>query len=605
MSQPSSGQGCFDIVVIDDICRFPLHLWRHLSKNLAFGVGNIQDGQSVFGGGESPRGLATPAGDARIWWVDAGSNSWKKDLRTLQGHVSRPWLFLLDVRGAIPVAGASRPYNVLNAVQDLKRGPWMVDLEGEEGDAPDIVLVSSYEMIPPTGISLPVYAKTSETLEMIENRVRRSTLSGNVGEQESRDARGVQGGAESDYCLHVLVTGAGFEFEESFNASEMRQPGVQATDKLLEKALRRAGDGLTEPPCSENERESSLAPFKVPEALELRPNDPLSRAAWERRLDDYWNELLAAYLRPVLEPSSKGSSLKKVSQEKLRVSKKEQALREAFRQQFLKDDWGYLPQAIQATRFPFTAWLSTNYTRFADRAIDLWRAGSVRSEMSQKTRSSAKEAVMDWEIVSTSNEAAYLIRNFLHEPVKWSRERSLRYLFKLHGDVGHLTTMAIAGHDKDVFSPLSFPVDSLDRVYTAAELYLERAIESFWHRVEGGKARNGCGVLWHVVGHGLKDLLLVNRIARVVNHSQDSNCPHAFLLVGPRARKKQDSPPVQRLAMETSSQTGWFEGKAAGYMAWLQRTANRNSLETLDDWIEALKPKLASPGWVSPQDGDW
>jgi len=190
---------------------------------------------------------------------------------------------------------------------------------------------------------------------------------------------------------------------------------------------------------------------------------------------------------------------------KSRANLKEYNMRDAFRHVILQYDWGMMNQSIFAALINWEGWLTTNYTRFADRGIDL--AGAFDRNHSKDYQKSLAFSEVDWDkpkpwrIVGTAIEAALLRRETLHG----SRDKSDRYLFKLHGDIGHLHTMAIAGHDKELTGPLSFEVDSLYEVYSAAEEYLRK--------MEPTKEEND--ITWHIVGHGLGDELLLQLITNV------------------------------------------------------------------------------------------
>ena len=100
-------------------------------------------------------------------------------------------------------------------------------------------------------------------------------------------------------------------------------------------------------------------------------------------------------------------------------------------------------------------------------------------------------------------------------------------MFKLHGDIAHLTTMAIAGYDKEYWSPLSLPIDSPHEVYTASFFYLK-------DRIDRHLAHGGGNVFWHIVGHGLEDRLLRKNLSHLSEASPDKHC---FIVVSNSPRK--------------------------------------------------------------------
>ena len=99
------------LVVIDDVCRFPLHVWRQVARNIGFGIGDVRDGKEVFRENGELKGLWAPARDVCVWWIDASNADWSRDLEALiPPKIDRLWLFLVDVRGARP--GSESGYSV-------------------------------------------------------------------------------------------------------------------------------------------------------------------------------------------------------------------------------------------------------------------------------------------------------------------------------------------------------------------------------------------------------------------------------------------------------------------------------------------------------------
>ena len=82
-------------------------------------------------------------------------------------------------------------------------------------------------------------------------------------------------------------------------------------------------------------------------------------------LDKYWDALLEATMHGQM------GSIGDLRKKKIEDARLEYELRNAFRKVILKDDWGNLTQSTCVALQPWDAWLTTNYTRFAERAIDL------------------------------------------------------------------------------------------------------------------------------------------------------------------------------------------------------------------------------------------
>lgn len=469
-------QSPLEVVVLDDMSRFAGHVWQYLSQGMGFGIGRMSDDGKGDGKGQLTFRESEPhptlSGDAQIRWINAGSAEWKGRLEEAVRDIGpSPSCFLIDVRG--PLQASRADYDWKEAVRRVREGP--------QPDA-TVFLVSSYmtgtQLFRLEGLEeeeLVIRPKTWRTLGLVAQQVRAQP--------------------EKLAGLHILVSGAGFELEESLGGAHGM--GMPKTQKILKKGWQGCdyGDeGFEENGFPIPRKLAHGWPKGWPEESEL---EVLRTAAAKFNLDIYWNEAL----RLVLEKARLENSQSEVRDQKIAASLQEHKVRESFRQAFLNYDWGYLNQALDAATLDWTAWLSTNYTGFADRALVL----AKRYGMASKS----------WNIVSTSNEAIQLIRSILHgdkvEPV----------LFKLHGHIEHLLTMAIAGQDKELYSTLSLPVDSLHEVYTAAEVFLKRRLQ----HVKGL-------VIWHVVGHSLKDALLVDVLKRVCGPD------HKILFVGPDVLEK-------------------------------------------------------------------
>lgn len=539
------------IVVIDDIRRFALYVWRYLSRCVGFGTGGIgydEKAPCPFWK-DGPRPLATPAHDAEVWWIQSagrGENAeitWKDQLDAVLARIqtARRRYFLVDVRWP---GGEAELQHVL-AILETKGVCVGNDSETE------VLLVSSYYTAPRPfrGRPLPVYSKSPETLELLCARLRH------------RHER-----PRNSAAIHLLVTGAGFEFKDPVH--EFLQLGTRFTATILEEVLASCGllVGTKPPECRYSCPEKYLL---AAEAGDLR------EAAREGNLDAYWDELLMLEIQALRGKGEKRPDYRRRRLDKVLASRREHAMREAFRQQFLADDWGFLNPALDAVDIPgLRAWITTNYTRFADRAIDLKAAHARRAgQDNEQTR---------WRIVSTSSEAERLLQELLHFGKKPTKSDDGRFLFKLHGDLAHLLTMAIAGHDKEISSPLSLPISSLHPIYTAAEQYLIHLLRD----VKGS-------VFWHVVGHGLQDELLVQLICSVCQQTRPKR--HSFIVVdlfpaGPSG--------VLRQALDLGDAAlRPLLLRADQYLARLKNEGTPDSRATLEIWARRIQPeKPRDPG---------
>ncbi|HEV7515278.1 MAG TPA: hypothetical protein VGR07_03160 [Thermoanaerobaculia bacterium] len=455
------------MVVVDDVSRFACHVFQYLSEAIGFGIGQVPDD----GGRESPpfvpgKPLRTPSGHANVWWINAGARDWRAQLIAVAARVKdREARFLVDVRG--PLRAHLNGYDVQEVIQLLLQ----VERKSEE-----IVPVSSYRTghLKIAAEERPIRPKTWKVLQEIADMLAIS-------------APPLEG-------LHILVTGAGFELAGSLGGCQGL--GMPKTSDILLQGWLRYGNGQGTILSGQG--------FPIPEQLLKMGGDSegLRRAARDGDLDAYWNEAL----KLILEGTPGGLSSGDPRERKSAASRQEHQAREDFRHSFLRYDWGQLNQALDAASLPWTAWLSTNYTGFADRALALH----------ERDLPNGREKVPEhWSIVSTSLEAVHLTRRLLH-----GDHPQGRILFKLHGDIEHLLTMAVAGQDKEIYSTLSLPVDSLHEVYGAAELYLKRHLD-----------QQKAPVFWHVVGHQMKDALLEGLLLRVCEST--STLRHHFLFVRP------------------------------------------------------------------------
>ena len=465
------------IVVLDDISRFACHVWQYLAEGVSFGIGNLPYDGTVFGDGDGTASLPTPDGEAEIRWINVDRPEWRKSLQTVWQKIrSRPCCLLIDVRGSS--RSASFAYSPESAIEALNLAA---------GEKPEILLISSYytgerELPPPLGFQ-QINAKTWKVLERVR---RRLTSSGPPAVSWRRN--------------HVLVTGAGFELAES--EAGAHGLGMLWTEDLLKNTWNRLRYN-----SSDHRYPAPQFPPLLAERFPTRVKE-LERAAQEADLDSYWNEALAM----ILEEGADRHSGQPARTLKLAASWEEYRVREEFRQALLDHDWGHLNQALDAAELPWLTWLSTNYTGFADRALALARRNGKRS----------------WRIISTSNEAVHVARQIRHAASSTDGgtqdAREAPILFKLHGHGEHLLTMAIAGQDKEIYSSLSLPVDSLHEVYTSAEIFLKNALED----------TKGL-TFWHIVGHSLNDVLLRELIEEAMDSGESSDGRHVVLFVGPKA----------------------------------------------------------------------
>lgn len=506
MSDPSALQ----VVVVDDVVRFALHVWRYLGRSLGFGIGAVQaDEGGRFGRGDEPRAVPTADGRAAVWWIRADETVVRR-LEAVE-RIEAPKLFLIDMKSP------HRDYE-----REIRS--WLARRTAKPPEQERIRLVSSYA----NEGEREVWPKSPATLQWVAEQVR---------EGEDTPTIGAPG------CIDVLVTGAGFERRPEAWGSRgrsgegggeprpMRHLGFGLPDTAdvlwnMREPFRQEGPG---PASSESVvlawDETDGFPWCCDGAAGERDfQQTMKTLAGDRRLDEWWDLLFESKLRSRL---GRGSGLDERRAAKGEARSLEVGMRRAFRDSILRHDWGHLRQALDAARLPWAAWLTTNYTRFADRAIALTLQASRRARTAGGSGTGRFARVPTWRLVSTAQEAQLLIRELQDagdgNPPLFDRSP----LFKLHGDIAHLQTMAIAGHDKDLFSALSVPVDNLYQVYDAAEKFLVLLMRA--------RARENPDVRlrFHVVGHGLRDKALVDVLDRVASARSGEA---SFRLVGPRRR---------------------------------------------------------------------
>jgi hypothetical protein len=459
----------WEILVVDDSGRFPLHVWRYLTGCLGFGIGEVGvDGKwyGLPGGGaawidEEP--IVSDDGAHRLWWICADDDAQKR-LRS-----------------------------IFRQLDPQRRVYALVDLHGKRGSSYDagatyrslapraqyIHQVSAYHSGITEEVKTPVLPKSRETL-------RRMIRELGIAPKDTRVPSGVR---------HILVTGAGFEIRGDRGGF-----GMPATHQVLSEM----GPPFDKDIVLETTGNGFPVPTKGIWDASYRPT-LIQGFATQGDLDSYWDVLLGEELQHRLGSVSGLPTARARDELKAAALWRERHLREAFRRSLLRHDWGFMNQCLDAARLPLHAWLTTNYTHFANRAVSIY--------------DDAGSGLGMWRIVSTAAEARPLAREGTGTP-----GQTARYLFKLHGDIAHLQTMAIAGHDKDLFSPLSMPVEDLYEIYAAAERFLIESLR---------EAKDLSLVVWHIVGHGLQDRRLCDLLARVWDHTGPEQ---VFVVVNPQTQ---------------------------------------------------------------------
>jgi hypothetical protein len=494
-----------NVVVIDDRQEVAYYVWRELGQVTGFGSAEV-GGDAVFSPKHNLEPLHTPSGEIRVWWVSA-SAGWEIQLKEL---LSRPdfhrgAFFLVDVRG--PVDGGSqdgsegagyRCEEVLEAVQKI---------EGKDFTE-NTWLMCSYEhgvRTSTTGSSIEIRSKSPEMLAALRNRLTRKT----EAEPEFQDE------------AHILVTGAGFEVK---GYPEKKQLGIPSTGALLERWARRAYPDDT---ITWNDE------YKFPVPKSLESVEEFKVAAKYGDLDQYWSILLR-------------KEREKAKRDVLEAAAREYYLRQFFRDEFIGHDWGHLPQSIAAAQIKWSAWISTNYTRFTNRAIELSK--------------------IKWRTIEFGEEAQNFNQHLLHGAGLPGES----ILFKVHGDIGHVLTMALSTEDKTVETRLS----SFMPLYLASQSCITEMMRKFRR------------IVWHIVGHGLKDRLLMHLITGAYKARRRK---HEFVVIAPektelRARREHPSFLLhKKLGSRAKNRIEGRYARADEYMTRLKRVGLARYEEVLQE----------------------
>lgn len=524
-----------DIIVLDDIRRFALHLRRYFDGPVTMGIGSM--------GTKNETRELLPTGDPRIqiWWVPAKGNNWKSQLIKIISEIkpeSKIYI-LIDILGT---KNGEDHYNYKKVLSFLKNESRKVEywiITSYERDAKDPSPKNKIDDIRPKSPT------TFRELRNLVNKYLNHEPTNNFEilldepQKEAKDEsteipQEIRFGAAD---MNILVTGAGFEYK----AMPEMEFGVAWTAQIIEKmfnieAPTTFNDGKRDFNLniylkSQKQKNSVKSMFRLPD-LDNNVSLSLYLAAESKDLDRYFDSLFQReYDHAIRENISANTGSNKA---KIQAYRKTQSLRNDFRQAMLRDDWGIQKQSLDAVALPWTVWLTTNYTRFADRAIQLrQRHDQIRKLVNDE------RLPPDWRIISTATEASILMRElfFISEDSysEPSQEKE-KLLFKLHGDISHLHTMAISGQDKELFSTTGLPLANLSLIYQAAERYLISEVNAGQDTSPSAPTR----LHWHIVGHGMKDQLLCETIYRVSRQLRgwQENC--FFTFVKPEAQESRD-----------------------------------------------------------------
>lgn len=456
------------LVVVDNNATFAVHVWRYLTGPMEFGLG--ADALESFE-------RTTPDGSLKLRWFGPHYEA----ARAVQDGGSGDAMSYLRKRFKQQCTDHDREVWCILDVRGLRgsdrtRPKWedyhKEFLSWKSSDPSRIWVMSSYG--DRDWRSAPaIRAKVVETLDSFARKMD-LPFDKEVGRSER---------AEDEF--NVLVTGAGFELADKNAYGEAI--GFPTTAALLH-AMNLPGE-------PQNPDAEALTRFPL-----RWPAGDIESAVENYDLDAWWDAMFAFVMRNDV-PEHRGFD--------------ELSLREAFRHSFLEYDFGHQRQSLIAAKLGWDYWLTTNYARFADRAADM-----VGNTAKVRRR---------WRAITTSIEADAVAPDLACSTTDLARKH--RILVKLHGDIGHVWTMAIAGKDKLPNSSLQVR-PQLHRMYAAAESML---VASLW-----GRANRPRLCRWSVVGHGLRDKALVRLIAAVIQRSPPS-IHHIIVPVGGESVRSKDT----------------------------------------------------------------
>jgi hypothetical protein len=476
------------VLVIDDSERFAVHVWRCIAGYPGFGYEGIFQSVDQGEAGSCLSRVCVDDGRTVVWWIRAASTKKAEEAfaefhRRTQGETENIELVLLDRVGRT----GKEPYSWYEIYKQVT-----THVSRER-----VCVVSAYRAGVETpegkGESIMTTPKLQSKLVKLLRKYTNAPL-----------LKGIEDCARNlvDGNLHVLVTGAGFEMGSTRDG--LGQPHTRVALKSMWERLRSA--------------RRNLSPISLPNTYPARgfpvvqigekQSPQLVQHAGEENLDDYFSWIFRSVRGSVDVVSSTDETL--ASARKLELE-----IRRSFRSSLLESDWGQLYQCAIAARLPWLAWISTNYTGFADRAIEALPP---------------REGISRWEIVSGAEEARRLYDQMLDKAFNFSEHREFvplpRILFKVHGGIGDVRTMALAADDKRAESLLLAPVQGLYSLYGAAQQFLMTTLAT-------KDASDNQRVVFHIVGHNLFDVNLLGLLAQANKHLRARRGEAWFIIVNP------------------------------------------------------------------------
>ncbi len=488
------------VVVIDDSRRFALHVWRILTDAISIGIGDqsnqysndgiISDSISAAPWLRNNQAISSPNGRIFVWWIPADSRvkngmekikseiekiepNNKKERHEEACNYSRCKLyFIIDKQGNCDDYIAQSVVENGQAIFCNFSNIEFIPVSAYHTS--DVLIIKKEQKQKNTDQA----HQTSDKLE-ITFRTKSCDVIHGIKEKIEKELS-PPGNLIFPDGFNVLVTGAGFEIADKHGGF-----GLDPTSSIMNRLSELSILDYRIKFLIEKEAERTRFPLNVHiEKTDGTKCPDIELGEYPNNLDEWWSKLLS---------SIKNSIQTLCKEEKNQILYHsfliEKALRNEFRNKILAFDWGFMRESLFAADMPFNTWISTNYTGFANRAVH-----SHHNDKRNEGR---------WEIISTTAEAKNLVHQLTHQPDQ-RKSHLVKALFKVHGDISHLDSMAIAGLDKEIQSSLFIKPD-LSSLYSASQNYLMDCLEQTDKK----------SVIWHIVGHGLNDRLLVRTIEKV------------------------------------------------------------------------------------------
>jgi hypothetical protein len=481
------------VLVVDDNPRFGISVWRILSQAEEFGhlrdpaVG-LLDGDDA--GGDVPTRREAPDMSFALEWYDptrrvALQKFTERCARLAQADV-KVWA-LIDVR-----------YPSVKQDSGLAQYSKYVEHFKQALPHGELWVMSSYRRPPESEAAALIRPKTIEDIRALRDAVKAHAdthsrpIASAVGEPAREPRSAATTSLAAATCLHVLVTGAGFEIP-----SDGYGVGVPPTRRLLLETDFPSGKIEK---LAEDEHDvwlplAKAAPFAAQVLGELE------QVCAAGDLDRYWDLLLEGVQVLFLGLHAARTTDRAQREAWKKTFELEFVLRDAFRRSIAKYDMGHLRQYREAAELPWEVWLTTNYTRFIDRALE--PDGPIQGKR--------------WLLLKSVVEAHAYQHSHI---VRLDPNASARVGIKLHGDIGQVYTMALTLRDKEAVSRFCIRPE-LHTMYGAGVTAIVEKL-----------ARAGLKTCWwHIVGHGLADMPLTTLIRRVIERT--GAIQHRFSVVGP------------------------------------------------------------------------